>query len=107
MWTIWSTMDAVVVVFHLPTGTPLKVHKDFRRKVYGEATSSWKGRYRYRRKGVLDGIPHVFLYWGVVIINRRDLPALRDILDHYSAIIQVRTVITIREDEIVLGWPLN
>lgn len=100
-------MKPVIVVFHLPVGTPSKVHKEFRRKIYGEATSSWKGRYHYRRKGFLDGIPHVFLYWGVVIINRQDLESLRAILDRYSAIIQVRTVIAIKGDEIILGRPLD
>jgi hypothetical protein len=99
-------MKAVIVVFHLPVGTPSKVHKEFRRKVYGEATSSWKGRYHYRRKGFLDGIPHVLLYWGVVIINRHDLASLKHILGQYSAAVHVRTVIAIKGDEITLGRPL-
>jgi len=60
--------EGVLVVFHLPEGTGKAKHTVFRRKIYGEETSSWKGRYRYHRTGILDKIPHVRLYWGVVIV---------------------------------------
>jgi len=77
-------MRAVVVVFHLPKGTPMKVHKQFGRAIYGENTSSWKGKYRYHRKGLLDDIPHVKLYWGSLILLERDLHLLERVFKAFS-----------------------
>jgi hypothetical protein len=66
-------MDGTLLVFTLPAGTTLDVHRRFRKRIYGEETSSWGGRYRYRRKGLLDEIPHVKLYTGVVILRKEDV----------------------------------
>jgi|GEM_PF-883659 len=66
-------MDGILLVFTLPAGTPLDVHRRFRKRIYGEETSSFGGRYRYRRKGLLDEIPHVKLYTGVVILKKEDV----------------------------------
>jgi len=65
-------MDGTLVVFHLPLGSSPADHREFRRRIYGEDTASWGGRYRYRRRGILDDLPHVRLYWGVVIVRRED-----------------------------------
>lgn len=65
-------VEGSLLVFTLPEGTPLDVHRRFRKRIYGEETSSWGGRYRYRRKGLLDEIPHVKLYTGVVIVRNED-----------------------------------
>jgi hypothetical protein len=65
-------VEGSLLVFTLPAGTPLDVHRRFRKRIYGEETSSWAGRYRYRRKGLLDEIPHVKLYTGVIIVRKED-----------------------------------
>lgn len=66
-------VDGTILVFTLPAGTPIDVHRRFRKRIYGEETSSFGGRYRYRRKGLLDEIPHIKLYTGVVILRREDV----------------------------------
>ena len=66
-------VEGTLLVFTLPAGTPLNVHRQFRKRIYGEETSSFGGRYRYRRKGLLDEIPHVKLYTGVVILRKEDV----------------------------------
>jgi len=71
-------MDGTLVVFHLPTGSSPAKHREFRRRIYGEDTTSWGGRYSYRRRGMLDEIPHVRLYWGAVIVRREDAGRLID-----------------------------
>jgi len=91
-------MKALLVVFHLPEGTLKGQHNQFRRKIYGEKTSSWEGRYNYRRKGLLDGIPHVFLYWGIIIIKKEDFKRLERELQSLSAIIKTRIIECIPED---------
>lgn len=60
------------MVFHLPPGSAPAAHRTFRRRVYGEESSSWGGKYQYHRKGILEEIPHVRLYWGVIIIRPQD-----------------------------------
>jgi len=93
---ISTTMDpeeeGILVVFHLPEGTDKARHQKFRRKIYGEETSSWKGRYHYHRTGILDRIPHVRLYWGVVIVQERDAPGLIQIIKDNGGIIITRIV---------------
>ncbi|MBI4739240.1 hypothetical protein HY772_06830 [Candidatus Woesearchaeota archaeon] len=91
-------MDAMLVVFHLSEGTPSNVHKRFRRVIYGEATSSWGGRYRYHREGILDTVPHVWLYWGVVIIKSSDYKKLKEIFNQYPVVVKKRTVKCIKGD---------
>ncbi len=65
-------MDGALVVFHLPAGSSPAAHRAFRRRIYGESTTSWGGRYQYRRRGILDDVPHVRLYWGAVLLRRED-----------------------------------
>ncbi len=96
-------MDALLVVFHLPTSTPSNIHKSFRRKMYGEKTSSWGGRYQYRRQGILDTIPHVWLYWGVIIVRESDYDEIMELLSEYSALVETRILKCNREDIIKLS----
>ncbi len=42
------------------------------RRLYGQWTSSHGGRYVYRRKGLLDEIPHLRLIRGVSIVRTED-----------------------------------
>ena len=100
-------MPIVVVAFHLPIGAPKGVYRDFHRAVYGEETSSWGGRYGYRRHGLLDDIPHVRVYWGLVLLRARDLPLLRKLLEAYSAEYFVREIKPLKEDLVGLGVKLQ
>lgn len=61
--------EGVLLVFHLPEGSPPAKHRAFHRRIYGMETSSWGGRYQYHLKGALEDLPHVRLYWGVVIVG--------------------------------------
>jgi len=96
-------MEALLIVFHLPASTPSNIHKRFRRKMYGENTSSWQGRYKYHRQGILDTVPHVLLYWGVIIIQESDYKEIKEILSEYSAIVEKRIVKCSIEDIIKLA----
>jgi hypothetical protein len=96
LWSISPTMDreedGILVVFHLPEGTDKAQHRIFRRRIYGEETSSWKGRYQYHRTGILDKIPHVRLYWGIVIVQESDARALIQIIKDNGGIIDTRII---------------
>ena len=82
--------EGTLVVFHLPYGSAPALHRTFRRRVYGEESSSWGGKYRYHRKGILEEIPHVRLYWGVVIIRSQDQAGLTRWLRKEGAKVMVR-----------------
>lgn len=74
-----------------------------RRKVYGEDTSSHGGQYRYRRRGVLDEVPHVRVYWGAVIVWKEDWPRVQKVLDEHGALHGHRIVEATAADEGVLA----
>jgi len=65
-------MDGVLLLFHLPEGSPPRAHHRFRRRVHGEWTTSWAGKYRYWRKGLLDGVVHIQLHTGAVLVRKED-----------------------------------
>ena len=100
-------MRVLMVVFHLPQGSTPAVHRDFRQAVYGANTSSMGGRYRYRRRGLLDDIPHVRLYWGTVLILERDFKHLRKLFKVYSAEYEIREVKPLKKDLKVLEVALQ
>lgn len=100
LWGICPTMaEGILLVFHLPVGSSAGKHRTFRRRVYGEETSSWGGKYRYRRKGLLDGTPHIRLYWGVVIVEKGNGGKMAHLLREEGATVLVRRVILTRGDE--------
>lgn len=85
-------MDGTLLVFFLPPRSPLGAHRTFRRAIYGEETSSWSGRYRYRRRGLLDDLPHVLLYTGVVLVREEDGERLRRTIQRSGGTVIRRTV---------------
>lgn len=85
-------MRARLVVFHLPEGSAPADHRRFRRAVYGEESTSWQGKYRHHRAGFLDGVPHVRLYWGVVLVREADWGPFRKVLADHGAVTAWREV---------------
>lgn len=74
----------------------------FAKKFYGQETSSNKGRYKYRRKGFLDDIPHIKLIRGVIIVFKKDANKVIKFLKSYDTDIYIRNVELIPEDFIIL-----
>lgn len=64
------------------------------------------GLYEYRRKGLLDEVPHVLLYTGVVIIRAEDERRLTRELRPYEAQVHRRWVYLEASDARALaeGW---
>ncbi len=95
-------MPVSVVVFRLPPGTPNRELGKFGKRFYGQETSSWKGKYSYRRPGLLDGLPHRKLLRGVVILRQRDLEKVLSFLKEWKAQVEVRRIRPTDEDLRVL-----
>jgi len=67
------------------------------KKLYGQATSS--AGHRYRRKGLLDGIPHRRLIRGVLVLRPKDAAAVRGLLEELDCEIHERRVELTPEDK--------
>ncbi len=92
-----------IFVFHFPKKTNQKSLNQFCKKFYGQDTSSHGGKYRYRRKGLLDAIPHIKLIGGVLIVSTENADKIIQFLKDYGAELFVRDGILLPEDEITLG----
>ena len=88
----------VLLVFRLPPKVPNVRASQFCQRLYGQSVSSWGGKYRYRRTGVLDGIPHRKLLRGVVLLRRSDVGPVLSVLEEFHAQVEVRVVEPTRED---------
>lgn len=96
-------MMGKIIVFRFPKKTNQKSLNQFCKKFYGQNTSSHSGKYHYRRKGLLDSIPHVKLIGGVLIVSTENVDKLIQFLKDYGAELFVRDVVLLHEDETILG----
>lgn len=100
-------MEGVILLFRLPEGTPNRQHRKLYRALYGGRTSSWKGKYRYHRRGMLDDVAHVKIQSGVEIVRAEDAIRLRKAIKATGARVEMRVVRLTPEDEKSLGVPVS
>ncbi|MCL4356383.1 MAG: hypothetical protein M1460_00730 [Candidatus Thermoplasmatota archaeon] len=67
------------------------------------AESTQKGKYRYRRKGLLDQNPHRKLLRGVIIIRKSGLETVMKLLIEWDAVVDQRIIEPTEEDLKILG----
>ena len=91
-------MHFVILIFHLPQGMKNSDLGKFVKRFYGQETSAQKGKYRYRRKGLLDHIPHRKLLRGVIIIRESDLGTVMKLLIEWNAVVDQRIIEPTEED---------
>lgn len=96
-------MIGKIIVFRFPKKTNQRSLNQFCKKFYGQETSSHGGQYRYRRKGLLDNIPHVKLIGGVIIVSSENSDKVMQFLKDYDAEFFIREVILLPEDETILS----
>ena len=68
------------------------------KRLRGQVTSSHGGKYVYRRKGLLDEVPHRRLIRGVVIVRTEDAGRVVRLLEELGAEVHTRRVELTRED---------
>jgi len=95
-------MKGNILVFRLPPRKENVELSKFCQRFYGQNTSSGKGKYCYRRRGLLDEIPHRKLLRGVIIIQQEHLKIVLDFLASYEAEVHVREVTLSQEDVRIL-----
>ena len=95
-------MEACILVFRLPEKMKNSELGKFVKRFYGQETSTQSGKYRYRRKGLLDSIPHRKLLRGVIIIRKSDLENVMKFLIGWNAVVDQRIIEPTEEDLKVL-----
>ena len=90
-------MDGVLVAFRLAKYDKNRA-SELVKRLYGQATSSHGGRYRYRRRGLLDDVPHHRLIRGVLILRAEDADRVAGWLRELGAEVHVRRVGLTEED---------
>ncbi len=91
-------MEGSIIIFRLPPRRKNVEISKFCQRFYGQDTSSGKGKYHYRRNGLLDDIPYRKLLRGVIIIETEYLQAVTDFLASYEAETHSRQIILTEED---------
>jgi hypothetical protein len=92
-------MNAKILIFNLPPKTNNTELSKFCQRFYGQDTSSHKGKYKYRRKGLLDNIPHRKFIRGVLITYEKDMDNVVEFIERYDAKYYVRNIELTPEDE--------
>ena len=100
---IGHKMRGILIAYKLKPPHDPNVASALVKKLYGQNTSSHKGQYRYRRKGLLDTIPSHKLVRGVIIIKKEDKDKVVNLLKEFDIEIHVREVILTAEDIKLLG----
>ena len=85
-------MNGAIVIFRLPPKMRNSENSKFCQKFYGQETSSHGGKYRYRRRGMLDSIPHRKLSRGVIVLREEDLDVVVLFLNDHTNEIHVRKI---------------
>ena len=96
-------MYGTLIVFRLKPPQDPNTASELVKKLYGQETSSHKGQYHYRRKGLLDAIPSHKLIRGVIVIRKKDEERIVALLREYDTEIFIRKVMLTREDLKALG----
>jgi len=100
-------MNGAIVIFSLPPKIRNSEISKFCQKFYGQNSSSHGGKYRYRRRGLLDSIPYRKLTRGVIVLRAEDLDVVVEFLQDYTTEIHVRKIELSDYDEEVLKKPIS
>ncbi len=94
-------MEGTLIAFRL-THYDRDRASDLVKRLYGQRTSSHGGKYVYRRKGLLDEIPHVRLIRGVIIVRAKDAGRVLAFLEALGLEIHCRKVDLTKDDWVTL-----
>lgn len=98
MGIIPTIMYGTLILYKLPKKISHNNANQFCKKLYGQNTSSHKGRYEYHIRGLLDEIPHHRLIRGAFIIRNQDVEKVIAFLKNYSVDVYTRTIKLTKED---------
>ncbi|MGQ9722441.1 MAG: hypothetical protein ACUVXA_14090 [Candidatus Jordarchaeum sp.] len=92
-------MMGKLIAFKVYRNNDQRTTNRFCQKFYGQDVTSHGGRYRSRKHGLLEEVPHVKLIRSVIIVAEDDAKRVVDFLKEYNAEIHVREVVLTPSDE--------
>ncbi len=95
-------MIGKIFIFTIFKNNERKNIDKFCKKFYGQETSSHGGKYHYRRRGLLDDVPHIKFIRGVIIVSNDNAMKVIQFLNEFNAEYYVRDLILLPEDEAIL-----
>lgn len=98
-------MSGWIIAFKLPARLGPVERTQFQQRFWGQTTSSWGGRYRYRRHGIMEAIPHRKILRGVLLIPLSEGPRVRSFLEQEIGEFFMRRVQLENEDERAFAHP--
>jgi hypothetical protein len=87
-----------IVVYRLPPGATQTDRVTFRQRLLGATTSSWQGRYRFHREGLLEEVPHRAVMPGVILVGPDDRAKVEAFLKEWKAVLLVKEVVLETQD---------
>jgi hypothetical protein len=91
-------MQGMIIIFRLKAEHTRRERARFYREFYGYVDRSNHGRYRYRRKGVLSGIPHIMPARSVIVLHRKDSEQVIEFLENHGADVFARDIRLLGKD---------
>lgn len=82
-----------MIAFRVQAMTSQAKLNKFCRKFYGYTDKSCHGKYIYKRKGLLDDIPHINPIRSLLIVKNEDCDKIISFLEKYNAETFIRDVI--------------
>ncbi len=95
-------VEGTLIAFRLATYDRDKA-SELVKRLYGQRTSSHGGKYVYRRRGLLDEVPHVRLIRGVILVRTEDAKRVIGFLEGHGAEVHPRAVKLTKADSAGLG----
>jgi len=92
--------EGTLIAFKLKKEIKSTERTRFFRELYGCTDKSNYGKYTYKRKGILDDLPHKMLIRAVIIVKSDDAKELIDFLSD-KAEVHVRKVVLEEEDKAI------
>lgn len=73
----------VIICYSIKHLTPVEKTK-FQREMYGFKDISNKGRYVYRRQGVMNSVPHEKIYYTGLLVNKAHVARVMEVLKKHK-----------------------
>ena len=91
-------MQAKIIIYNQEKLKPKEKTK-LKRVLYGHKDTSHKGKYTYKRSGIVEKIPHIKPARAVIIIRKKDVQIITQSLERFKTTFRVYDII-VRKNEL-------
>ena len=85
-------MKGTIIAFRVYKHNDHNNTNRFGQNLWGQDTSSHKGKYHHHKHGLMEDIPHIKLIRGVIIVTKKDTQTIINFLKKYNAEIHAREI---------------